>query len=192
MPRPVSKPAYFRHHPSGQARVRIDGRDHYLGPIDSPKSLARYDELLDTWLRARSLDRATLTVDELALRFLAHAKTYYVKAVRQRDGEILKRPTGEVACVRAALRPLIRECGTVLAANFGPLKLKAVRESMIQAGAKRKSINKHVQRIRLAFRKDPPPVDHVGVARTAGNSTTSSSTLTLLHSPHYTTFMQLI
>jgi hypothetical protein len=147
MPRPVSKPAYFRHHPSGQARVRIDGRDHYLGPIDSPKSLARYDELVDTWLRARSVDRATLTVDELALRFLAHAKTYYVKGGR---------PTAEVACVRAALRPLIRECGTVLAADFGPLKLKAVRESMIRAGAKRKSINKNVQRTgeRISPRRD--------------------------------------
>jgi integrase len=143
MPRPVSKPAYFRHRLSGQARVRINGRDHYLGPIDSPKSLAKYDELIDAWLRARSVDRATLTVDELALRFLAHAKTYYVKGGRQ---------TAEVACIRAALRPLIRECGTVLAANFGPLKLKAVRESMIQAGAKRSSINKHVQRIKLAFR----------------------------------------
>jgi Phage integrase family len=159
MPRPVSKPAYFRHRPSGQARVRIDGRDHYLGPIDSEQSVARYDALIDEWLRRKTVDRATLTVDELALRFLAYAKTYYVKDERlsdgsirrASDGSICKRQTGEVACIRAALRPLIRECGTVLAANFGPLKLKAVREAMIQSGATRKSINKHVHRIRLAF-----------------------------------------
>jgi integrase len=142
-----------------QARVRIDGRDHYLGLIDSEKSIARYEEFVDEWLRRRTVDRATLTVDELALRFLAYAKTYYVKEERQSDGSIrrdsdgsiCKRQTGEVACIRAALRPLIRKCGPVLAANFGPLKLKAVREAMIQSGATRKSINKHVHRIRLAF-----------------------------------------
>lgn len=31
------KPAYLLHAPSGQARVRIDGNDHYLGVYDSPE-----------------------------------------------------------------------------------------------------------------------------------------------------------
>ena len=82
--------------------------------------------------RRRPVNRATLTIDELCLRFLAYAKKYYVKAppVDQpadiANGEEPRPVTSEVACIRAALRPLIRKSGTELAAGFGPLKLKAV------------------------------------------------------------------
>ena len=143
MPRKRRKPAYFRHRPSGQARVRIDGKDHYLGPIDSDDSWTRYDALTEDWARRQTVSHSTLTIDQLALRFLAYAKTYYVKNGQE---------TTEVACIRGALRPLVRSCGTQLAAGFGPLKLKAVRESMIQAGGTRSTINKYVQRIRRLFR----------------------------------------
>lgn len=74
MPRTRRKPTYFCHHASGQARVRIDGKEHYLGPIDSPDSWTRYDALLEDWARRQTVDRSTLTIDELVLRFLAHAK----------------------------------------------------------------------------------------------------------------------
>ena len=96
MSRTRSKPAYTLHRPTGQARVRIDGRDHYLGAFGSTESHAKYDALVDDWLRRKSVDRSTLTIDELALRFLEHTVTYYAK-----DGK----PTSEVACIRAALRP---------------------------------------------------------------------------------------
>jgi integrase len=143
MPRTRRKPAYFRHRPSGQARVRIDGKDHYLGPIDSDNSWTRYDALIEDWARRQTVSHSTLTIDELALRFLAFAKTYYVKGEQE---------TSEVDCIRGALRPLVRHCGPQLAAGFGPLKMKAVRESMIQAGGTRSTINKYVQRIRRLFR----------------------------------------
>lgn len=122
--------------------MRIDGKDHYLGLIDSPASWARYNALIEEWTLRQTVDRSSLTIDELCLRFLAYAKTYYKKAGRE---------TTEVACIRAALRPLVRECGTMLAAEFGPLKLKDVRESMIREGGARKTINKYVRRIKLAF-----------------------------------------
>jgi integrase len=157
MPRPVSKPAYFRHKPSGQARVRIDGKDHYLGLIDSPASWTRYEALIEDWARRKTVDRSTLTIDELCLRYLAHAKKYYAKASPQPLGSEVEstdeRPvTSEVACIRAALRPLVRTAGTELAAGFGPLKLKAVRESMIATAATRPTINKYVQKIKGLFR----------------------------------------
>ena len=143
MPRPVSKPVYFRHKPSGQARVRIDGKDHYLGLIDSEDSWTRYDALIEEWVRRRPVNRATLTIDELCLRYLDYAKKYYVKGPpvdqpgETANSEEPRAVTSEVACIRAALKPLIRKFGTQLAAGFGPLKLKAVRESMIGAGATR-------------------------------------------------------
>ena len=40
------KPSYLRHKPTGQARVRIDGRDHYLGAYGSPESYERYEDLI--------------------------------------------------------------------------------------------------------------------------------------------------
>jgi hypothetical protein len=46
MPRSNAVPSYLHHKPSGQARVRIDGKDHYLGPYGSPESKAKYDLLV--------------------------------------------------------------------------------------------------------------------------------------------------
>jgi len=40
-----SIPSYFRHS-SGQARVRVDGRDILLGPYDSKESRIRYAEIV--------------------------------------------------------------------------------------------------------------------------------------------------
>ena len=48
MPR-QKKPGYWSHKPSGQAYVRIDGKDHYLGPYGSPESRDRYDEIVREW-----------------------------------------------------------------------------------------------------------------------------------------------
>ena len=45
MPRLRTVPAYQKH-ASGQARVTLNGRDHYLGIYDSPESKARYQELV--------------------------------------------------------------------------------------------------------------------------------------------------
>jgi integrase len=131
-------------HPNGgQARIRLNGKQVYLGKFQSPESIVRYDQLRDDWLRRKSVDRSTLTIDELAIRFLEYAIDYYVK-----DGK----PTSEVACIRAALRPLVELYGPTLAAAFGPLALKGVRDEMIRRGWKRKAINRQVQRIQRAFR----------------------------------------
>jgi hypothetical protein len=80
MPRSRTAPAYQKH-ASGQARVAINGRDHYLGLYGSPESKARYDEIVRRHLAdrlrdevARSIPFATdITIHEAALRYLAHA-----------------------------------------------------------------------------------------------------------------------
>jgi len=40
------KPGWLLHKPTGQARVRIDGKDVYPGPYGSPESRDRYDEII--------------------------------------------------------------------------------------------------------------------------------------------------
>jgi hypothetical protein len=53
MPRRFTVPAYQLHRGSGQAKVRIDGEDIYLGPHGSPESRERYEELVRKLLSDR-------------------------------------------------------------------------------------------------------------------------------------------
>ncbi|MGE5192552.1 MAG: hypothetical protein ACM3U2_08620 [Deltaproteobacteria bacterium] len=55
------KPAYTLHKATGQACVRIDGKNDCLDPFDSDESRARYDDLIADWL-AKHGDPAGLTV----------------------------------------------------------------------------------------------------------------------------------
>ena len=49
MSRERKSPAYLLHQATGQARVRINGKDIYLGPFGSPESKERYREVLQEW-----------------------------------------------------------------------------------------------------------------------------------------------
>ena len=54
MPRRSGKvPSYCHHKSSGRAVVRIDGRDHYLGPYGSSESYERYARLIAEWRTSR-------------------------------------------------------------------------------------------------------------------------------------------
>src|SRR5688572_18177823 len=107
MPRPKSQPAYRRHKARNCAVVTIDGKNHYLGPWQSPESHEQYAALIAEWRRnngtlpatpavARGDDRAPLTVGELILAYFKFAQGHYVKGGR---------PTSEQGCLRQALRP---------------------------------------------------------------------------------------
>jgi integrase len=137
------KPAYLLHQATGQARVRIGGKDHYLGAWQSPESKDRYEQLITEWLRVRDPAQLTLTIDELVLLYLDFARDYYVKGGK---------PTSEIHGIRAAVRPLVLLFGGDRVADFGAVKLKRVREEMLGKGWTRKTVNGHVHRIRRMFR----------------------------------------
>ncbi|MEX1230831.1 MAG: site-specific integrase [Planctomycetaceae bacterium] len=143
MPKFKHKPSYLYHKPSGQARCRIDGKDYYLGPFGSPESREQYDELVGEWLSRQDTTRVSLAVDDLCLLFLQHANGYY----RHKDGT----PTSEVTCLRYALRFLVKAHGRCRVRDFGPLKLKEVRETMIAAGLCRTNINRTILRMKRVF-----------------------------------------
>ena len=141
---PVRQPAYLLHQRSGRARVRINGKDHYLGPYDSPESRDKYDDLIAQWRVSKAVpSNYTLTIDDLCLAYLEHAQEHYTK-----DGQ----QTSEVCCIRNSLRFLIAECGRIRAREFGPRLLKAVRQKMVDARLTRSTINNNVGRIRRMFR----------------------------------------
>jgi integrase len=148
-------PTYRRHKPSGQAVVTLTDpngtrKDFYLGFYGSKESKSEYGRLIGEWSAAgRSIPQvgpvpADLTVAEVLLRFWRHAEGYY----RHPDGL----PTGELQNFRDTLRPLKAQYAHTLARGFGPLALKAVRESMVAAGLSRKVINQRVGRIKRVFK----------------------------------------
>src|SRR5256885_130066 len=96
-------PGYCHHKGSGQAVVRLDGKDHYLGKFDSEESRQEYDRLIAEWLAAgRRLPETRtgdgLTVNGLILAYWRWAEKNY------RDGD--GTPTRELDNLKDALRPL--------------------------------------------------------------------------------------
>ncbi|WP_373651986.1 tyrosine-type recombinase/integrase [Schlesneria sp. DSM 10557] len=143
-------PSYLIHKPSGQARVRINGKDHYLGPFGSVESYRAYGDLISQHAagvpQVAPQSAAGFTVNEIVLAFLRHAQKHYVK-----DG----RTTSEYDCFCSAVRPLVALYGETQASGpdgFTASKLRAVRDKMIDLGWSRKYINKSCGRIRQVFR----------------------------------------
>jgi hypothetical protein len=122
VPRTKGIPSYGLHKPTGQARVRINGKDEYLGPHGSPESKPRYQEIVRKHLAERTkaeMERAVrfhtdITIAELVPRYIAHVESYYVKRGR---------PTGQVPIIKLAmrtLRPAVRPPRGVRVRSQGP------------------------------------------------------------------------
>jgi integrase len=144
-------PQYRHHRPSGQAVVTLSGRDFYLGKHGTPESRERYDQLLAEWLaKGRTITAPSqdnphgdLSVSEMILAYLKFAQDYYCK-----DSEV----TGEVTNIKYALRSLRALYGRTPAKEFGPLRLKAVRQKFIEDDLCRNEVNRRTRIIVRAFK----------------------------------------
>jgi integrase len=135
-------PSYRRHKQSGQAIVTLsDGmggrRDVLLGPYDSPQSREKYYRVLAEWrangftsAKAPASDDNALSVAELLLLFVRWAEKHY----RHPDGTL----TSEFDDYCLSLRPLRELYALTPAAEFGPKRLKAVRDTMLRQPVTRK------------------------------------------------------
>jgi integrase len=154
MSRTKKMPSYRLHKQSGQAVVTLTDplggrRDVLLGMYDTPESRIEYTRVIAEWeANGRRLyaptEAETLSINELLLAFLQHADQHY----RHEDGT----PTSEPRDFKAALKPLKELYGTLAVADFGPLKLKAVRERMIAADLSRGVVNHRIQRVVRVFK----------------------------------------
>ncbi|MDM4014600.1 site-specific integrase, partial [Roseiconus lacunae] len=177
MPRTSSKapPSYCLHRASGRAVVRIHGKDIYLGAYGSPESHDAYQRAIAQWRSATYHDEASklerihsagfdLQVCEVIDAYLVFAATYYVK-----NGK----PTKELQEMKYALQPLRMLYGDVLGRDFGPRKLKSVRQALIDSDLCRGVINKRIDRIKRFFKwavaeELVPPSVHEGLRAVPG------------------------
>ncbi len=145
MSRRANPPKYARHS-SGQARVRINGKSVYLGAYGSQESRDRYGELVAEWLVKNAEAGVTcpsLSIGKLCIAFLDHSKRHSRKNGRE---------ASEVNVIRQSLKRLCRLYANETARSFGPAKLKAVRQSLIESGNARTTINAQIGKIRRMFR----------------------------------------
>jgi integrase len=148
-------PSYRLHKARNCAVVTLDGKDHYLGPFNSPSSKQKYAKLIRAWLSARETppdDRPETPslpisdrpcIGEIILRFLQYASAYY----KPNHGE-----NREAGCIADALQ-VLRECGYggEPADAFRASDLKKVREAMVEKKWSRKYINSQVNRVKRMF-----------------------------------------
>jgi hypothetical protein len=118
----------------GQARVRIDGEDIYLGPHDSDESRQKYYRLLSERFgdkkpiaEIRKLAPA-LTIAEFLKSYCEFGEGYYGKE------------SGEHYRIKSAIRPLLDLYGLELEKEFSPLKLQTALDRLVLNGDTRKEI----------------------------------------------------
>ncbi len=147
-------PSYLLHSSSGQARVRIDGHDHLLGPYGSEESRVRYGELVARFAGGQSIDPIAHkrqnppddgpAIAELVQAYKKFAEAYYVKP----DGT----QTDEIDCLQSAIKPFRELYAFTPIMDFTPLIFKAVREVYISKGWSRGYCNRSMNRIRAVFK----------------------------------------
>ncbi len=160
MARPKSKAPARRYHLSGQSVVTIGGRDFYLGPHDSPESIARYAVLIGIY-QANGLalpdDFDPASLDVQAAMLLGQLSPQAAAADQAKQPTLVKHITAayrEFVKVRYANEPkevgrqnlicddLDRHDGNVNASDYGPLALQRQRQRWIDKGNSRVYVNR--------------------------------------------------
>lgn len=155
---PAGTPPSYRKHSSGQACVTVRDssgrrREILLGPWDSRESKTKYARILAEHATGQghvssrggnSRNSNEPKVNTIVLAYYKHAESYYRAP---QDGSSL-----ELHNIKTALRPVRKLYGRTPAREFGPLALRAVRESMIRSGLAYTTINARINRIRRVFR----------------------------------------
>lgn len=141
MPYSTQHVPVYRHKKSRDlAVVTMNGSGVYLGKFNSSASRNKYDKLIQNWLASgrvmtseTPVDEEAFSVAELIVAYMKHAKFYY-----QKDGK----RTSHLHNVEDAMTYLKNLYEPDAVKDFGPLKIKAVRQQMIGKGLGRTTINK--------------------------------------------------
>ncbi|MDX9973164.1 MAG: site-specific integrase [FCB group bacterium] len=135
-------------HFDGRAYVRLRGKFHYLGQFGTPEASQKYHALLaelavtglDTPLASQPRD---ITLAEALEIYLQHARGYYAAEGRSK---------GHISRIKAVLTCAADLYGAERAADFGPLKLRAVQGELVTRGHCRTNINAMCGCLKLCFK----------------------------------------
>jgi integrase len=147
--RRATTPTYREHAPTGRAfsdyydPVTGEKRTVALGRWNTAASRREHAKLCAETASGRTTNAASLTLNELMSAYLKYAREYYRK-----DGK----PTGEIAPLKTAIKAVRVLYGHCDVSEFGPIALSAVRQSLIDGGLARSTINMQVGRVRRIFR----------------------------------------
>ncbi|MFK8115618.1 MAG: hypothetical protein AB8B91_25700 [Rubripirellula sp.] len=135
----------YRLHATGQATVRLSGKDIYLGKYGTAASRAKYDEVVQEWLAngRRLPDDKGDSVAKMLTAFLKHAKAYYKKNGKQ---------TNEYPSMKRIAALVGKMFGKTPVEKFGPLRFQAVRKAWIDKGNSLQTINKDAGRLKSIFK----------------------------------------
>ncbi len=145
----VHVPKYCLHKSRALAYVRDRGKVRYLGKWNSPESKEAYRRFLIEWEAHQAGapplpdPGVELTVVELCASYWDFAQRYYTK-----NGK----PSGWLDHIRLMLRKIRETYGRTPAGEFGPRKLKTIRQALIDAGHSRRYINKLIPIILRMFK----------------------------------------
>lgn len=122
-PTKLRAPRMSRHKKSGQFRVRLSGKDTYLG-ADPVEAQTRYRRAVAEWMtrscQAPAPSPEDIRVLELATRYTNYAREYYAACPDNVDR------------LKVWLQPLLDLCDTMPAVSLTPRLLKAVRSTMAE------------------------------------------------------------
>lgn len=149
MPRPLPK---YRRHPNGQAFVQYQGKRHYLGKYDTPKSKSRYAQFIER-LNVPNVEPDPVVggdkvIVELVVLYQNFAQGYYSKATAD-GGRVTTKEYGSMV---EALRPLDTLFGEMLGRDFRPKHLGDIQRYMISQKLARTVINRRIGRIKRFFK----------------------------------------
>ena len=145
-------PSYLAHNQSGRGiaiwRDPTNTRRTRLlpGPFNSSESIAAFKKLQVELATSptSNVERTDISVAEVFAAYLEYARNYYANA----DGS----PSKELPAIKSAMNPADALYGDLNAAEFGPQKLKVVRQKMIESDWCRSLVNRRINCIRRVFK----------------------------------------
>lgn len=125
--RPI--PAYLKHH-SGLARVLWNNETVVVGPYGSAESYARYQQILDLFRETGRIrvETGSATIEEVISSFFRSVEQEYGKS-------------NEPKQMKLAYRLLLQVYGQVIANEFRPHNLRALREMWVEKGLSVTTVN---------------------------------------------------
>lgn len=147
MGRPCNPSPRYTLHSSGRARIYFAKNYRLLpGLYNSPESWKAFHELCEVIHATGDFPpepkkEGPLTVEAMGHKFLAYAVSYY-------EGQ----GSREAVNLSYAVNAAVDLWGSLMADQFGPTHLKAVRKALIKRGQVRKTVNRRATQITSMFR----------------------------------------